>query len=84
MTTLTLELPAELVARLEEVANETGRPLDTLVTEALSARFVPSPPAPSVDAATAGEHIRLRQVRLVGWPADATFRREEIYGDDTR
>ena len=84
MTTLILELPAELVARLEEVAGQTGQPLDMLVADALAARFAPPTPAASADATTAGGRIRLRPVRLVGWPADATFRREEIYGDDAR
>jgi hypothetical protein len=28
--------------------------------------------------------LRLRKLRLPGWPKDALFRREEIYGDDGR
>ena len=84
MTTLTLDLPAELVARLEQVAGETGQPLDRLIADALAARFAPPTPSPSANDAAAGERIRLRRVRLVGWPTGTTFRREEIYGDDAR
>ena len=84
MTTLTLDLPTELVARLKQVAGETGQSLDTLVADALATRFVPSAPGARAETAPVGERIRLRPVRLAGWPADATFRREEIYGDDAR
>lgn len=28
--------------------------------------------------------LRLRKLHLPGWPKDAAFRREEIYGDDGR
>lgn len=84
MTTLTVELPAELVARLEQVADEQGQPLDALVADALTARFaldaVPARPG----TPTVVERIRLRPVRLASWPTDTTFRREEIYGDDAR
>ncbi len=31
-----------------------------------------------------GEAIDLRPLSLPGWPDDATFRREELYGDDGR
>ena len=31
-----------------------------------------------------GEAIDLRPLPLPGWPDDATFRREELYGDDGR
>ena len=34
--------------------------------------------------AARGEAIDLRPVSLPGWPDDATFRREELYGDDGR
>ena len=84
MPTLTLDLPAELVARLEEVAGQTGQPLNTLVADALAACFASSAPGVRADATMAGDRIRLRPVRLVGWPADSTFRREEIYGHDAR
>ena len=83
MTMLTLDLPAELVARLEEVAGQTGQPLNALVADALAACFAPSAPAVPPDA-MAGGRIQFRPVRLVGWPAGSTFRREEIYGDDAR
>jgi len=33
---------------------------------------------------TQGEAIDLRPLPLPGWPDDATFRREELYGDDSR
>ncbi len=84
MTTLTLELPPELVARLEQVADESGQPLDALVADALTARFAPSTANANVDTVPAGGRIRLRPVRLGSWPAGTTFRREEIYGDDAR
>ena len=32
----------------------------------------------------AREAITLRPLPMAGWPADATFGREEIYGDDGR
>ncbi len=84
MPTLTLDLLAELVARLEEVAGQTGQPLNTLVADVLAARFTPSAPAATADATASIQRIRLRPVRLANWLADATFRREEIYGDDAR
>lgn len=28
--------------------------------------------------------LRLRKLRLAGWPQDATFRREDLYGDAGR
>ena len=84
MTTLTVELPPELVARLEQVAAEQGRPLDALVAAALPARFAPDAEPARHSAPTVGGRIRLRPVRLANWPAGTTFRREEIYGDDAR
>ena len=72
------------VAPLEQVAGETGQSLDTLIADTLAARFAPSAPGTSADAAPVGERIRLRPARLAGWPTDAAFRREEIYGDDAR
>ncbi len=84
MATITLELPAELMARLEQISTEIGQPLDTLVADALVAHFAPFQQEPNTNPADAARRIRLRPVRLVGWPADATFRREEIYGDDAR
>ena len=84
MTTLTLELPNELVERLEEVATQTGRPLVKLVAETLAARFAPEVRAESESFPASSDRIRLRPVRLTGWPADTTFRREEIHGDDAR
>ena len=84
MTTLTLELPTELVARLEQVADETGQPLGIMVADALAAQFAPSATAVRVDDRADAKRIRLRPVRLGGWPSDAAFRRQEIYGDDAR
>lgn len=41
-----------------------------------------------IDAPATGdqprEPLRLKVGRLPGWPADARFRREEMYGDDGR
>ena len=79
MTTLTIELPADLVARLERLSDETGQPLQALVADALTSHFI----SPSSDD-TDGRRIRLRPVRFVGWPEDTIFRREDIYGDDAR
>ena len=36
------------------------------------------------DPVDPGEPIQLRPLPLAAWPADATFRREELYGDDGR
>lgn len=84
MTTVTLELPTELVARIEHVADATGQPLEAVIADALTARFVPGAvPAPP-DHQPAGERLRLRPIALAIWPTDTTFRREEIYGDDAR
>ncbi len=38
----------------------------------------------SGEPVTAREAITLRPLPLAGWQADATFGREEIYGDDGR
>lgn len=84
MTTLMVDLPTDLVARIERLAAETGQSLDTLVAEALAARFTLPAPAPRSSVSAVDQRIRLRPVRFAGWPLDATFRREEIYGDDAR
>lgn len=82
MASLTLNIPAELVERLQQTAAELGQPVDALVTDVLVERFLP--PAIRSPQSDAAGHIALRQVRLTGWPADSTYRREEIYGDDGR
>ncbi len=82
MASLILDLPVELVERLQQTAAELGQPVDALVTDVLAEHFLPGttkPPLPD-----AGDRIALRQVRLTGWPPDSTYRREEIYGDDGR
>ncbi len=84
MTTLTVELPPELVARLEQVADEQGQRVDALVADVLAARFAPAAALVRPEAPTMVGRIRLRPLRLGSWPPDATFRREEIYGDDAR
>ncbi len=82
MASLTLNIPAELVERLQQTAVELGRPVDALVTDVLVEHFLPS--ATKSPRSDTDGHIVLRQVRLTGWPADSTYRREEIYGDDGR
>ena len=84
MTTVTLELPTELVSLIEHVADETGQTLETVIADVLMARFVQGTiPTPS-STRPAGGRIRLRPVSLTNWQAETTFRREEIYGDDAR
>ncbi len=84
MTTVTLELPTELVSLIEHVAEETGQPLETVIADVLTAQFVQgTTPTPS-SMPPAGGRIRLRPVSLTKGQAEATFRREEIYGDDAR
>jgi hypothetical protein len=84
MTTLTLELPTELVAAIKNVADQTGQPLEAVIADVLTARFVPGTVAAHPDTPLAAGRIRLRPVSLANWPADTAFRREEIYGDDAR
>ena len=84
MTTVTLELPTELVSLIEHVADETGQSLETLIADVLTARFVEAVvPTPSGTRRPSGR-IRLRPVALANWQPETTFRREEIYGDDAR
>jgi hypothetical protein len=40
--------------------------------------------APAEAARRPSGPLRLRKLRLAGWPKDAAFRREEIYGDAGR
>ena len=82
MTSLTLDLPSELFERLQQTATELGQPVDVLVAAVLAERFLP--PAAESPAPHAADRLTLRQVRLTGWPADSTYRREETYGDDGR
>ena len=82
MTSLTVDLPADLVERIRQTAVELGEPVDALVADTLAERFLPPPAGPPDSQAP--ERLVLRQVRLSGWPANSTYRREEIYGDDGR
>ena len=41
-------------------------------------------PVPAAATRQSNGPLRLRKLRLAGWPKDTTFRREEIYGDEGR
>ena len=68
MTTQTLDLAAERVARLEHgAAGETGPFLDTLVAGAPAARFAPFARRANAAIRMVGQCIRLRPLGLMGW-----------------
>jgi hypothetical protein len=58
--TMTIQVPELLYRRLERLAALSGRPLDSLITQTLSANIPPLPddlPAPTRDALTALEAL---------------------------
>lgn len=60
MASLTLDLPADLVERLQQAAERAGQPLDALVMQMLAAQVQVAYRHPDVAPAPAGERERVR------------------------
>ena len=62
MTTLTVDLPPELVDRLHLAAKDAGQPLDALITRLLAEQFQVAYRHPDVVPAPENERERVRAV----------------------
>ena len=71
MTSLTLDLPTELVERLQQAAERAGQPLDALVAQLLAGQLPHSYQHPDVVPAPPGERERVRAaLRAAGLRAE--------------
>ncbi len=84
MASLTLDLPIDLVDRLQQAADRAGQPLDVLVTQMLAERLPLSSRHPDVLPAPAGERERMRSVlRAAGLRAELGPEAQRLAAEST-
>ena len=84
MAPLTLDLPPELVERLQQAAERAGQPLDALVAKLLTEQLQVSYQHPDIVPAPAGERERVRAaLRAAGLRAELGPEAQRLAAEST-